>query len=44
MGADNNNVGCTLHITKEVNKDWSDTESVCDSLIVVINILNAWKK
>ena len=43
MVAENNKIGCALHITKEVNKDWSDTESVYEMLIVVSKALNTWK-
>ena len=33
-----------MHVTKNVNKDWSDAESVYETLLVVNKILNVCKK
>ena len=44
MIAENHKNGCTLHVTKNLKKDWSDAESVYETLLVVNKTLNVQKK
>ena len=43
MGDENGKIGCTLCLTKKVNRYWSDTDSVYEALKVVSRMLKAWK-